>query len=315
VFNFEKKLYPRLLNTYKRNHYILKNNKTIRITIDTNIKYYAFEKNLNYFKIGQEDFIRIELKTPAKFRKSISINHILKIFKKYDAANIISKKDAGYNYYSKYLSQKFGNHPRSNMELESKFNLKKQNQTVFQKIREDFLKNEVKGFKIYSKYPFVIEKTEFHFYVNKKNTNKNYRINLKQFEKSLVVKSNLEIIKDKFGLNNILKRKEVYIKLDPNILKLPSKDINRKRKYFIVENELGYTYCILIDRSLSCSMIKKCRELYQLEIEVLLQDPSKEELNKKIEDVAFISNFIFKKYSFLKPTTLTKQEWIYQTDN
>lgn len=298
-------LKPYIASTYKRTHYIIDKEKNYRITIDTNINYYLFNDGLQYQKIGQEPYARIEIKIPEN-TDEIEISKIVgQLLKDSFAEPTISKKDAAYNYLSNYLITKFKRYRKSDTEIEAKFTLTKENQNIINKIKTDFLTGKIKGFKILTDFPYILESGKLHRYIIKPDTKKIYRISVKGNEFKLITKNNTELIKDKYGLNCILKRKEITEQLDLELLKSPYKQIYRKRKYFIVENEFLNSFCILVDRSTQDS-----KELFEVEIEVVLFLPSDEEIQSAIDSISFIGNFLVNKYKYLKPEPLTKLEWI-----
>lgn len=309
-YKFENALYPCLMSVNKREHYLINNNPKFRVTIDTDMKYFVFKENLEYVKIGSEPYVRVEIKYPKTVEKLKEIKIIYDLLETCDYKLIVSKKDMAYHYFRSYLSKKYNRKkPKTNTEIEAKFVFTENNQNIIQNIKKDITNGEIKGFKLWTRYPFFAEGAAIHRYVFKKDSNKMHRITLKGLNQKLVVKSNSEILKDKYGLNCILKRKEVEKKFDPSLLQLPYKILKREKKHFVIKNSVGTKYHISIDRTLIYETIKENKELYQLEIERISYNPSEKELKKTIEDIGFISNFVVKKYPFLKPTPLTKIEW------
>jgi len=152
--------------------------------------------------------------------------------------------------------------------------------------------------------PYTLESGKLHSYLT--NSDKYLRISIKGESKKVISKENSEIIKDPYGLNCIIKRKEIKESLNPSLLVLPSKQIYRKRKYFITDNEKNRnSYCILIDRCTSGA-----DELFQMEIEGLLFSASEAKEQETVKDIVDITFHLIRKYEALKPTTLTKLEWL-----
>lgn len=73
-----------------------------------------------------------------------------------------------------------------------------------------------------------------------------------------------------------------------------------------MENRINKnSYCILIDR---CTF--NSDELFQMEVEGILLPPTKDKEREVIKDIAYITKRLIRKYRFLKPTTLTKLDWL-----
>jgi hypothetical protein len=68
-------------------------------------------------------------------------------------------------------------------------------------------------------------------------------------------------------------------------------------------------YAVVIDRT-----THKGHELYQMEIDDVLNSPSFSTEARSISDVATIANYIVDEYS-MTPTTLTKGEWLMSLPN
>ncbi len=52
-----------------------------------------------------------------------------------------------------------------------------------------------------------------------------------------------------------------------------------------------------------------CERLFQVEIEGLVPDAASA-IKKAGEEIAVLTNFAVRKYPFLSPTKLTKEEWL-----
>ncbi len=284
--------------------------KNFRITIDDDLKYFLFDDKSHGESIGQENYARVETKIPVERINSDKARMIREILNESYAEQVISKKDMAYNFLSEYLRDKSQKQvQKSDTEIEAKLLLDRENQYVFHRIKRDVCDGEIKGFKIPENFPWTLEGGKLHQYLI--TPEKDYvRISIKGKSKKIITKENSEIVKDCYGLNCIIKRNELKSSLSPELPLLPSIMLYRKRKYFIAENEkTKNSYCILIDR---CNCDSK--ELFQMEIEGLLLNPSKCEETKIINDIAYLTSKIIEKYPVLKPTAMTKLEWLRKAD-
>lgn len=293
-------------DSYRRSHYKIKGKDNFRITIDDDITYYLFEERFNGNEVGREDYSRVEIKILPHEPGSPEVYLIHNILEELGAEPTVSKKDMLYNLITDYLRRKTQCYVKpSNIEIEAKMLLGRENQHVFHQIKKDFYSGFINGFVIPENFPYTLEGGKLHRYVITPNGGY-VRISIKGKSKKVVSKEGSGIVADPLGLNCIIKRREIKESLSGNLLALPSKTLHRKRKYFIVENEKSKNqYCILIDR---CTYDDD--ELYQMEVEGLLLSPSRDEEKELVRDVAYLTNQLIKKYPVLKPTTLTKLEWL-----
>lgn len=303
-FRTIRHLYPYIAATYYREHYHLKRDDNFRITIDTNTKYYLFDKSGTGKLVREEEIVRIELKFPLNFFKSKIYNHVIQIIEKLGGSRPFSKKHSAYNLEYKYLKNKFRRWTIGpNTEIESKMLLSIEDQNIFNKIKEDFRSNKVKRFGLIKKYDYSWEyNTVARFILTKDRSH--VRLNMEKRE--VVHKSPPVVVTNDLNLKCILKRTEIKKKAPKKMLLEPFKERRRSRKTFVVENrENKNIYIILVDRTSI-----EGRDLYQLEVENLSRSPSSGREKQIVGDIAFITNFILKKYKKLKPTILTKQEWV-----
>jgi hypothetical protein len=305
-FSLSLPLRPCVADSYRRRHYLVKGSDDFRITIDDNLNYYFFESGLIGIKIGQEDYIRIEVKVPPNKLKSSKFKMIRNLLLKLKAEPIISKKDTAYALLGKYLRNKFNEKTaKSDIEIEAKLSLDGRKQNIFHKIRNDFKRGRINGFGPMKGFPYILESGRLHKYIV--NHQNNYiRIGLKGDSQTTTLKENSETIKDLLNLNCILKRREIKISQPKKDLNQSLRMLYRKRKYFIVQNNKNKeTYCILIDRC-TCG----AKELFQIEIEGLTLSSLRDKEAEIIKDIAYITNKILRKYKDLKPTTQTKLDWL-----
>ncbi len=155
----------------------------------------------------------------------------------------------------------------------------------------------------------MLETGKLHHYVLTPS-NDYVRIEPKRKFDYLTVKENLEVAKDPYDLGNVIRRQEITEPTGPVLLNQPSRILQRKRKYFMVEKTKGRgEYAVVIDRT-----THKGHELYQMEIEDVLNSPSFSVEQKSVADIASIASFMVEEYS-LEPTTLTKGEWLMSLPN
>jgi len=299
-------LKPYVADSYRRRHFIV--DEHFRFTVDDDLTYYLFEDDLEGKEIGNEDYARIEIKILPEKINSTKFRKVISLLKDLGAEETISKKDMAYNLLSSYLRKKLREGvPYSDTEIEAKLLLHRDDQHVFHKIKRDFYNGLVEGFEILNDFPYTLEGGKLHTYIITQE-NDFLRISKKEKAKTLTLKENAEIIDDPFQLGCIIKRREIKkpFELNTDLLELPSKTIYRKRKYFLVKNkENSRTYCILIDR---CTY--NTHELFQMEIEGLLLSTSKNEEKDVVRDVSYLTHYLTRKYLILKPTTLTKLDWL-----
>ena len=299
-------LRPFAADSYRRMHYHVNNEENFRITLDDSPTYFFFENGLDSVIIGKEDYCRVELKIPQDWLNSPEFYLIKGTLIELGAEPTISKKDMAYNFLSEYLRKKSAqNVPPSDTEIEAKLLLNRADQYVFHQIKKDFENNNIKGFRLLEGFSYTLEGAKMHKYLITLDGT-SLRISTKGEAKKVVRKEGLEIINDPYGLNCILKRKEFKEVPTPNLSVSSEMILHRKRKYFLTENErTRNSYCILLDR---CTHEDK--ELFQIEVEGLLLS---QELNKEKEVIAELSeitNYLAKNYKCLKPSPLTKVDWL-----
>lgn len=125
--------------------------------------------------------------------------------------------------------------------------------------------------------------------------------------KVIIVKDEAEVMDDALGLGCILRRREIKSPMDQaQGGKAPTVTLYRKRKYFLVRSKRsGRDYCILIDRCTHGGS-----SLFQMELEETLLKPTKEQENQVAAEIAEITGRIMDTHPELKPTSLTKREWL-----
>ena len=306
----KSKFRPYLMTQCKREHYIPKTGKKLRITIDSEITYFYFKNKSIATRIAKEDFLRIEI----KFLKESRLIKSLKSFLiKNGALSTISKRTAMYNYHVKYVektSKKIPINEIKGFEFESKFVLNSEKK--FYKIRNLFHDGLIKGFRIQKCYPYVLEGGMSVSYFKDKRNNI-YRI---------VQFGGFDIIITKKGKDNnvndnksfVLERREIRQRMSYKDFLRNVKLIGffiRLKKVFWVENiKTNRIYHIAVDHNLSNNNKKLC----QLEIEYAgSHNPQKDKVKIReeiLQDISYLNDLLARQFQWLKQSNLTKLEWI-----
>lgn len=304
------KLVPHSAASYTRSHF-LENNRGIRVTVDEDLRFYQFTEDLKGKILDKSDHAVVELKIPPHRTNSELATELQHILRKEDAYQGISKKATTFNLIADRLRDlgKVYEPPRHDTEIEAKIALDSDDQDVFHEIRDDFLEGNVDGFKLSQGYDHVTETGRLHQYVLTPQ-NDYVRVEPRTDSQFIAVKEDLQIAQDPYNLGNVIKRHEEVRPTRLNPGKVPSRVLQRKRKYFMVEKIQGRgEYAVVIDRT-----THKGHELYQMEIDDVLNSPSFTTETRSIADVATIANYIVDEYS-MTPTTLTKGEWLMSLPN
>jgi hypothetical protein len=300
-------LVPFLADSYYRTHYLVSGNNGFRVTVDTQPIYYLFTEPLVATQCGKEDYVRVELKISDPNVGQASISAVLDALNAVGAAPAVSKKDMAYNMISAYLRAKhYSPIPESDTEIEAKLSLNGNQQHVFNQIKHGFAAGAFPGFRLIETFPFTQVGGKLNSYAILPN-NDYQRISIKGEQKVLTVKDEAEVVDDALGLGCILRRREIKSPVDPaQEGKAPTVTLYRKRKYFLVRSERsGREYCILIDRC-----VHGGSKLFQIEVEETLLRPTKEQENQAAAEIAEITGRILDMHPGLKPTSLTKREWL-----
>jgi len=306
-------LRPYVLVEYLRHHYIPKNTGGVRITLDTNLKYFFFSKGQREgIEIGREDdYTRIEIKEQEQSNKGLVIL-MEELLGKINAFPIISKKftacDFLKNYRMKMCAKPLYKELKG-FEVESKLEIEHEidQEGIFYKIKTFFKDND--GFEWSNYYPYTHETASINRYYKKDGL---FKALIKRDKARIITKSDEEIIKDQYNLNCIIKRKEVKgdrISIWSELLTSATLlgELRRKRKAFwIVNKQTKRVYHISLD---CCESYNK--KLYQVEVEhtgrLIEQKNTKEE--SIIDDIANITHILVNNFP-LKPSQLTKQNWL-----
>ena len=304
------KLVPHSAASYARSHF-LENSRGIRVTVDEDLRFYQFTKDLSGKILDKSDHSVVELKIPPHRTSSELASELQHILRKEDAYQGISKKATTFNLIAERLRElgKAYEPPRHDTEIEAKIALEGDDEDVFHEIRDDIGDGKLSGFRLSPGYSEVMETGRLHSYVLTPQ-NDYIRVEPKTDTKFIAVRENLEIAKDPYNLGNVIKRHEQVKPTSLNPDNFPSRVLQRKRKYFMVERTQGRgEYAIVIDRT-----THKGHELYQMEIDDVLNAPSFTTEARSVADVSTIANYLVDEYS-MAPTTLTKGEWLMSLPN
>jgi len=311
-----KPLRPYVAIIYLRRHYLPKGAENIRLTLDTNLKYFFFPPNQRKgIEIGREDdFARLETKIGKSDEKFNDLMN--RATKEIGISPVISKKSVAYRFLHKYLTEKLGKpfyKELKDCEIEAK--LEAASEEIFYQIKNLF-RQQVDAFQLPNHFPYTAQSASINRYY--KNRDDFFKALFRGNVARIVRKEGLEIINDKFNLNCILKRKEVKGDLIPINSKILSSaellgQLHRRRKAFYLANiKTGRFYHISLDCCTAQSEI-----LYEIEIEYTgryLENKTDEpqELIEKaiIDDIAQITKILLDKFPELKKSQLTKQAWL-----
>jgi len=308
-------LRPYVLVEYLRHHYIPKNTGGVRITLDTNLKYFFFSKGQREgIEIGREDdYTRIEIKEQGQSNKDLIIL-MEELLGRINAFPIISKKFTAYNFLGLYYVKTFGTpffKELKGCEIEAK--LETDSEKAFQEAKKIF-KEGKSGFKLSSRFPYTFESASINRYY--RDNEGLFKAMFRGDKAEVVRKGNVEIIKNPLNLNCILKRKEEkgnVVPIDSEMIRSAQLqgELYRMRKAFWVDNQrTGRFYHISLDHCLGLSGI-----LNQMEIEytgTYINTSHASNTNEKeiIGDISNIAKILIEKIPLLKPSLLTKQKWL-----
>ncbi len=295
--------------SYSRNHF-LESDRGLRVTMDEDVRYFTFER-LTGTTLGVSNRAIVELKIPPGRTSSPLVRKIHVLLRKENAEQGISKKATIFNLIED-RARKSGEaykEPHHNTEIKAKVALDAEDQDIFPRIRSDLSEDKIEGFRLSDSYPNVMETGKLYHYVQVP-THEYVRFETSGQSRSATIKENFQVVQDPYRLGNVIKRREVEEPIHPDMLKLPYKILTRRRKYFMIERNGGNReYAVMMDRS-----THRGHELYQLEVEDVLNSPSPRKEIRSINDVASMANYLIEEYS-LEPTTLTKNQWLMSLPN
>jgi len=295
--------------SYSRNHF-LESDRGVRVTMDEHVRYFAFE-GLTGTMLGASNKAIVELKIPPGRTGSPLVRKIHSLLRKENAEQGISKKATIFNLIEQQakISGAAYKEPNHNTEIKAKLALDAEDQSIFPRIRTDLSEGRIEGFSLSKSYPGVMETGKLYHYVQVP-THEYVRFETSGQARSATIKENFQVIQDPYRLGNVIKRREIKQPIKPGMLKMPYKILTRRRKYFMVERNGGsHEYAVMMDRS-----THRGHELYQLEVEDVLNSPSAKSEARSISDVASMSNYLIEEYA-LEPTTLTKNQWLTSLPN
>jgi hypothetical protein len=253
----------------------------------------------------------VELKIPPGRTSSPLVRNIHGLLRKENAEQGISKKATIFNLIED-RARKSGEaykEPSHNTEIKAKVALDAEDQDIFPRIRSDLSEGKIEGFRLSDSYPNVMETGKLYHYVQVP-THEYVRFETSGQSRSATIKENFQVVQDPYRLGNVIKRREIEEPIQPDMLRMPYKILTRRRKYFMVERDGGNReYAVMMDRS-----THRGHELYQLEVEDVLNSPSPRTETRSINDVASMANYLIEEYS-LEPTTLTKNQWLMSLPN
>jgi hypothetical protein len=294
---------PMYATCYPRQHWRLKDDPRVRITLDGGVGLYAVE-NWRGSRIKTSEGALIELKLPlATVAEKVAL--LQDMIRHVRGVPSISKKDLVHNAYNAQVKARSGRPPTiTDTEIEAKLSLSGSQQDVFPRIKRDIAQGHIPGFRVHPDFPLTLERATISAFII--SPNGEYHRTLFDGSRRVrnVTKKMLSIFPDRHGLHCIIMRKEFPADVPAELQGLPTVTMYRKRKYFLIMNDRGEQFSVLMDRSAHDG-----RVLYQVEIEWIAMQPSDEERDRAAADIAEIAKHIVEKYG-LTPTTLTKLEWL-----
>ena len=331
-----RSLYPHILTQYRRRHFILPRQNDIRVTTDSEMAYGFFTKDLLTW-LGEEEGLRVEIKTSQTASTNPTCAKLFKLLKQHGAVPVISKKDQAYNLLSQYLD-KFGDQLTKELaktEIEAKFLVEcSQPYNFFLGLRNSFLKNKIPGFTL-KPYPYIKAGASINFYWTRLEKGKpvdGIKLLYKGQRFRIVTKAKTRILKDIYGLNCLMIRREEkgerFEHSKENLERVlaestqkfgsltPQGHLLRSRLAIWPESEkTRRVFHLSLDR---CS--RNGNIFYQLEIEYVGRKPGYSLVESKIaqeqiiKELSLLSHEVFqlanKKGFVLQPSQLTKLEWI-----
>lgn len=330
-----QKIHPYLLIQYHRQHFILPQQNEMRVTADIAMAYGFFQKN-HLVWLGHETGLRIEIKISPRMEEEPAYLLLLNLLQQHGAVMTISKKEQAHNFLGRYQDQ-FGDKLQKELfqtELEAKFTVESPAAyNFFLKLKKAFSEKKIAGFYI-DPYPYTKASASVNFYwtrLEKGEALDGVKLLYRGGEFRIVTKAQTRIIKDHYGLNCLMIRREEkgerFKHSRENLQRVlaehtekfgaltPRGCLLRSRLAIWPENlKTGRIYHLSLDR---CA--QNGRVFYQLEIEYVgkkaTYDPTPTDpLNEIISELAALSHevccFTENEETKLRPSQLTKLEWL-----
>ena len=303
-------LRPYVLVHYSREHYVPNSSSKIRLTLDKDLRFFFFPPNQREaVEIGgEEDYVRIEIKEEEP--DDVFDKVMREILTEISAFPTISKKFSAYNSLGLHRARTSGrpfHKELKDCEIESK--LEADSEEVFHRVKQ-FFSDGHSDFKL-SHFPYTFESASINRYY--RNNSGLFKALFRGKNAHIVTKGKVEVMRNKFGLDCILKREELKGKdmpLSPDVVASAQLlgELHRMRKAFWIENPRTTRFYHV---SLDC-----CHgspgTLYEMEIEYTgrYTDFGKTREEEIIEDIAEITKTLVDKFPELRPSQLTKQGWL-----
>ncbi len=304
-------LRPYMAVVYHRRHFVPTDNTGVRVTLDDDIKYFYFLGS-DAIQTGSEDeYARLEIKETDSCEASVFANDTAVAF---GAVPVISKKCKGFYFATNFLTRRFGRpfyDELEDYEIEAK--LDANGEESFRRAKRLF-RSSSDNFLLAQHFPYTCETHGIQRYYAKDD--KTFRASFVGAGIKITGKWGETVIKDPFNLGCILKRRETkgsVIPADSHVLASAEfiGCIDRSRKAFYVTNQAtGRFYHISVDDTSGSSS-----HISQLEIEYVgkfgtnpIEDPESE--GHIVYDIATITRAILSNDPSLRPTTLTKKDFL-----
>ncbi len=337
-------LRPYTVAEYQRLHFVPRHGEGLRLTVDRDTRYSFFSfavSNDRSIPIGREDFARVEIKLGEGGAETAAHAKLLSLLEKYRSLPVISKRETANSLVGRYIDL-FGDDffkELSRCEVESKFLLDHPNPAALLiGLKKMLLKSG--PYFLPQAYPYIQQAASINHYWGRRDGGGKLcdGLKLQLYGKMLrpIFKRDTEVRLTAVGRIPVLVRREVkeapfvYTPEDyrqtladaANSLGelSPVGYVYRLRRAFWPENfHSKRIFHISIDE-ISSPTGKK---MYQLEVEYtgrhhgghLLQDPqaAQDEIVNEVGELsAIVLDFCNRDRECLKPTTLTKFDWLTQ---
>lgn len=332
---------PYAVVEYLRNHLVSKKNRqALRLTIDQNVRYGFFIKNTQSpIPMGQENFVRIELKVRPDYLESEEHRMVLKIISKFSPLPVISKRAYAYSLISWFINKTFGTRPLKEIndcENEVKFSVSHPEPAkLFSDLRKYFQDNPSRHF-LSETFPYSLENAKVNHYWGCDDGKGNLREGLKLMfvgthvkpifkgntvlvpATNQVVMERSEIKGDYFSYSPTAHKKFLR-QIEARLGKLTYMGyLHRSRRAFYSETKDTKR---IFHLSLDECQCPDGRVLWQIEVEYVarygdrIDDTNKEALKQIIQqETAELANVVFsfcnKGGEILAPTNTTKFNWL-----
>lgn len=302
---------PFVAAEYTRRLFIPNDMHEVNVAVDTNLRYFQITRQGIFLELRIDKEDRVEIQSNKNGEVSKALEGLLA-----DSGAIptVPKESTAYNLFGSFIKTTYGGKIYKELpgiEIESK--LEFEGQDPLPKIKELFKKGEVQGFVLPSNFPFTVVGGKINRYYH--DDTGVFKAMFAGPAMKIVRKGESLVAQDPYDLNCILRRKEEKserIPITPEILANATMlgELSRERRAFWVDNaKNGRIYHLSTDRCINDS-----GEFCELEIEFVGSKRSGGNASEVeiVGDIAFLTKFMIDRFPNLRPSTLTKEEWLAQ---